>query len=59
MITYTYECQSCKAVCTAQQKITDVAWEKCPRCEKPALRRLITNGAFILKGDCWEKDGYQ
>lgn len=58
-LTFYYECRACGATMSAQQKITDVALVDCPRCEKPALRRLIVRGAdFILKGSGWEKDGY-
>lgn len=56
-MTYTYKCEACGAVCTAQQRITAPALEDCPKCTKPALRRLITNGNFILNGSGWEKKG--
>lgn len=57
-MTYTYECKSCGAVCSAQQRITEPALEECPKCGKPSLQRLITNGNFILKGGGWYADGY-
>lgn len=58
-MTYYYECKACGATLSAQQRITDPALEDCPKCERPALQRLIVGGAFILKGDGWAKDGYQ
>ena len=56
-MTYFYECRSCGHTLEGEQKITDVAWVECPKCERPALQRLITNGTFILKGEGWEKKG--
>lgn len=59
MLTFTYECKSCGATMSAQQKITDLALSDCPKCGRPALQRLIVNGNFILKGKCWERDNYE
>jgi putative FmdB family regulatory protein len=59
MITYTYECKACGHCLQVQQGIKDTPLSDCPECERPALVRLITNGNFILKGSCWEADGYQ
>lgn len=30
----------------------------CAKCKKPK-RRIIAKTSFILKGDCWAKDGYK
>jgi putative FmdB family regulatory protein len=58
-MTYTYECKSCGAILAAQQSIKDLPLEDCPKCGKPALKRLITQGAaFILKGGGWAADLY-
>lgn len=59
-MTYSYECASCGETLSAEQRITDAPLEDCPRCERPALRRLITRASdFILRGDGWAKDGYK
>lgn len=58
MITYTYECSECKNIIEYEQSIKDDPKKDCPNCGKPTLKRQITNGNFILKGDGWAKDLY-
>ena len=57
---YEYECDACGAEWEVDQKITDPRLEKCPHCEAPEPRRLISGGTgFVLKGKGWfEKGGY-
>ena len=31
---------------------------QCPRCGKDADKRVPASTSFVLKGDCWAKDGY-
>ncbi len=58
MPTYEYQCQACGHQLEAFQKITEDALKECPACSKPTLERLISGGAFHLKGGGWYKDGY-
>lgn len=58
MITYTYECKKCNLIVEYEQSIKDDPKTTCPLCNKETLKRLITNGNFILKGDGWAKDLY-
>jgi len=58
MPTYEYQCQACGHQLEAFQKITEPALKDCPACSKPNLERLISGGAFHLKGGGWYKDGY-
>ena len=59
----TYEYQCTNALCShqweADQKITDAPLSKCPECDQPTARRLISKSTFILNGKNWaSKDGY-
>lgn len=58
MPTYEYQCQACGHQLEAFQRITESALKDCPACNKPNLERLISGGAFHLKGGGWYKDGY-
>ena len=58
MPTYEYQCQACGHQLEAFQRITEPALKDCPACSKPSLERLISGGAFHLKGGGWYKDGY-
>ena len=58
MPTYEYQCQACGHQLEAFQRITESALKDCPACNKPSLERLISGGAFHLKGGGWYKDGY-
>lgn len=58
MPTYEYQCQACGHQLEAFQRITEPALTDCPACSKPRLERLISGGAFHLKGGGWYKDGY-
>ena len=49
---YEYECLKCKKVFEEVQKITDKPLAECSECGG-ALRKLITNTSFVLKGSGW------
>jgi putative FmdB family regulatory protein len=64
MITYSYECPECKLEVEYKHKITETPEYKCPWCaskDKEVImeRIIVSNGAFILKGGCWARDGYK
>ena len=51
MPTYEYECRKCFHRFEQFQYIKDKALKKCPKCGKPALKRLIgSGGALIFRG---------
>ena len=55
---YEYECQACGNHLEAQQRLADAPLEKCPKCGKKKLQKLISATAFHLKGGGWYKDLY-
>lgn len=57
-MTYEYKCRCCAHQFEAEQSIKDEPLKTCPVCLVAGLERLVSNGAFVLKGDGWFKDGY-
>jgi putative FmdB family regulatory protein len=58
MPTYDYACDACGHAFEREQRITEDAIKKCPKCGKQKARRMISGGSFILKGGGWESDLY-
>jgi putative FmdB family regulatory protein len=58
MPTYEYRCHACGHEFETEQRITENALKDCPQCNAPKLERLISGGAFHLKGGGWYKDLY-
>lgn len=58
MPTYSYRCDACDSEWDQEQRISESAIKKCPKCGKLKARRMITSGNFILKGGGWYSDGY-
>lgn len=56
---YEYSCEACEHEFEAHQSIKDEPLKKCPKCNKDKLKKLISLSTFVLKGNCWERDGYQ
>jgi putative FmdB family regulatory protein len=51
MPTYEYRCAACAHTFEEFQSITAEPFEICPKCGKPALKRVIgTGGGMIFKG---------
>lgn len=51
MPTYEYACSKCGHHFEQFQSMNDAPLKKCPKCKKPALKRLIGGGAgLIFKG---------
>jgi putative FmdB family regulatory protein len=48
MPTYEYKCDKCGHQFEQTQGITSKPLRKCPKCGKPALKRLIGTGAAVL-----------
>lgn len=51
MPTYEYRCENCGNEIEVLQSIKDAPLTKCPKCEKEALKKMISGGAgLIFKG---------
>jgi putative FmdB family regulatory protein len=60
MPTYEYNCENCGFHLEKMQSITAKALRKCPKCGKPALKRLIGTGAgIIFKGSGFYATDYR
>jgi len=56
---YVYKCEKCELVREELQKYSDDALSDCEECGGvDTLQRLVEKSSFVLKGDCWYKDGY-
>jgi len=56
---YVYRCRECEEEKEVMQKFSDEPLSDCEDCEtSSSLEKIITNSSFVLKGDCWYKDGY-
>ncbi len=58
MPTYEYQCNDCKDVFEAFQKISEAALKECPKCHGKNIQRLISATSFQLKGSGWYKTDY-
>ena len=58
MPTYDYACDACGKSFELEQRITEAAIKKCPKCGELKARRMISGGNFMLKGSGWYADGY-
>ena len=56
---YEYQCEFCGHVLETIQKITDEPRKDCPKCKKPALKKMISAGAFRLKGSGWYETDFK
>lgn len=55
---YEYICTNCKHEWEIEQKITDRAKKKCPKCNKRFAKRQISKTSFQLIGGGWADSGY-
>jgi len=56
---YEYECSNCKFYSEVMQKITDAPMTKCPSCGKKAMKKLISEPNFRLKGGGWYETDFK
>lgn len=56
---YEYACKECSHTLDALQKLSDAPLVECPKCGKPALRRLISAPHFRLKGNGWYETDFK
>ena len=50
---YEYQCERCQHALEAMQKLSEPPLEKCPACQYPELRKLVSAAAFKLTGTGW------
>ena len=55
---YEYGCTDCGHQFELMQKMSDPAPSNCPGCNGTHIEKLISTGAFHLKGGGWYSDGY-
>ena len=56
---YEYECQACGSRIEKLQKITEDPLTRCGACEADALKRLVSQTSFVLKGSGWYATDYK
>jgi putative FmdB family regulatory protein len=58
MPVYEYQCTACHHEFEREQRISEAAIKKCPKCGKAKAKRLISRTSFVLKGGGWYGDLY-
>ncbi len=56
---YEYQCTECGYQTEVLQKISDDPLRDCPRCGKPAMKKMVTAAAFRLKGGGWYETDFK
>ncbi len=56
---YEYQCEACGEQSEAIQKMSDPALTDCPKCGKPALKKLISAAGFRLSGGGWYETDFK
>ena len=54
---YEYQCESCGLKFEVRQKFSDQPLSECRACGG-AVKKLISQGGFALKGNGWAQQGY-
>jgi len=55
---YEYGCSDCGQAFELMQKMSDPDPSNCPNCKGTNVSKLMSAGAFHLKGGGWYSDGY-
>lgn len=55
---YEYACSGCGSNFELMQKVSDPPPSTCPECGGKRVEKLMSTGAFHLKGGGWYSDGY-
>jgi putative FmdB family regulatory protein len=56
---YEYACSSCEHRFDELQKVSEAALVHCPKCNEPALRKLLSAPKFRLKGQGWYETDFK
>jgi putative FmdB family regulatory protein len=55
---YEYACEACGHRVEQMQRMSDPPLKTCPACAEDAMKRLISQTSFVLKGSGWYKTDY-
>ena len=56
---YEYKCSNCGQQFEKIQKFSDDPLQKCPKCDKNTLNKLISSPSFRLKGSGWYETDFK
>lgn len=56
---YEYQCPHCGVHIEEMQKMSDALLNKCPKCDKPGLQRVMSHTSFQLKGGGYYATDYK
>ncbi|GMR06250.1 MAG: hypothetical protein BMS9Abin25_0835 [Gammaproteobacteria bacterium] len=56
---YEYKCEECGHQLEVIQKFSDEPLTECPKCEKEALKKMVSASAFHLKGTGWYETDFK
>jgi putative FmdB family regulatory protein len=56
---YEYQCSGCEHRFEELQKISDPILVKCPVCQEPKLKKLVSAAGFRLKGSGWYETDFK
>ena len=56
---YEYQCDACGHHFERMQRIKDNVLTDCPKCDKSALRKLMSQTSFQLKGSGWYQTDFK
>jgi len=59
MPTYEYECTKCNHQFELEQRMSDPARKRCPKCRGKVFRLISGGGGFILKGSGFHVTDYR
>lgn len=55
---YEYACSVCGSTFELEQSIKDAPLTECVKCNALGVKRLVSGGTFVLRGDGWARDSY-
>lgn len=56
---YEYRCESCGAITEKMQRMSDAPLVTCEACGLDALKKIISQTSFVLKGSGWYVTDYK
>ena len=56
---YEYACGNCGHSFDELQKVSEAALVHCPKCDEPALRKMVSAPKFRLKGKGWYETDFK
>jgi putative FmdB family regulatory protein len=56
---YEYQCEACGEQMEVMQKMSDAALIDCPKCGRPALKKLVSAAGFRLSGGGWYETDFK